>query len=454
MVQTIQTQVVDMPAVTQRQVPTFQLVRKTVEVPQIQYVDKIVDAPVAWGQQSVPRGGRDLHPLNRSTMSPSQPNNKVSASWLPGNGSPHSIATRRWTKHQILMHAARLPPRAWSLVLSSKGGKYKQVVDETDIQSPEHEMVQVAPNMGAGGSHPQATWNQEWAEELREIRRIVEFLVRRVRELDAKTDVAIRRLERLEKENFQLEDEALEASLPDALADKTKVVKLVVDKCFVDKGFGFGKAPSGEVVFIHASAVQGVEVLMIGTDAWVQVASDDARAREGGGTELAEPGGKPRGRRRETGRGQPERRRLPDDQRSSRQSLRPSPKELRPRCAPTFRACMTSQPQSTTARWWPLTTLPRQWRLSLVRPKLPRSKARSPDAPEAREPETSGTTGTSGLVASACIGSAALPGQERRGVGTLQKTRGREEFEKELGHNAMRGPPSPRTWPVAPSRSA
>ena len=82
-------------------------------------------------------------------------------------------------------------------------------------------------------------------------------------------DVAIRRLERLEKENIQ--HEALEASLPEALADKTKVVKLLVDKWFVDKGFGFGKIPSGEVVFIHASAVQGAEVLMIGTEAWVQV---------------------------------------------------------------------------------------------------------------------------------------------------------------------------------------
>ena len=36
------------------QVPIFQPVQKTVEVPQIQYVDKIVDAPVAAAQQQVP----------------------------------------------------------------------------------------------------------------------------------------------------------------------------------------------------------------------------------------------------------------------------------------------------------------------------------------------------------------------------------------------------------------
>ena len=110
---------------------------------------------------------------------------------------------------------------------------------------------------------------------------MVEFLVRRERKLDVKSDVAVRRLERLEREHSQLEDEEREASLQDALADRTKVVKLVVDKWFVDKGFGFGKAPTGEVVFIHASVVRGAEVLTIGTDAWVQVMHDDARAQGG-----------------------------------------------------------------------------------------------------------------------------------------------------------------------------
>ena len=41
-----------------------------------------------------------------------------------------------------------------------------------------------------GGSHPQATMDQEWAKELREIRRMVEFLVHGERKLDVKTDVA------------------------------------------------------------------------------------------------------------------------------------------------------------------------------------------------------------------------------------------------------------------------
>ena len=72
--------------------------------------------------------------------------------------------------------------------------------------------------MEAGGSHLQAMTGEDrievWTQDLREIRRMVEFLVRRERKLDVEAEVAIRRLERLEEENLQLEDEALEASLP------------------------------------------------------------------------------------------------------------------------------------------------------------------------------------------------------------------------------------------------
>merc|ERR1711916_268845 len=43
--------VVDVPVVMQRQLPTIQKVQKTVEVPQIQYIDKIVDVPVVMQRQ-------------------------------------------------------------------------------------------------------------------------------------------------------------------------------------------------------------------------------------------------------------------------------------------------------------------------------------------------------------------------------------------------------------------
>ena len=162
----------------------------------------------------------------------------------------------------------------------------------------------------------------EWARELREVRKkfaddvasemtdvkndlahvreMLGVLIRRERSAENKAEVAARRLDRMEREQTEADDAEHEANLQEALANQSKTVKVLVDKWFVDKGYGFGKAPTGEVVFIHASAVQSAEVLKIGTDAWVQVVSDDARAQ--GGIEQKEPGGEKRGRPRGTKR--------------------------------------------------------------------------------------------------------------------------------------------------------
>ena len=117
--------------------------------------------------------------------------------------------------------------------------------------------------------------------ELLQVRELVGVLVRRERCAEVKTEVAARRLERMEREKDDADDAEHEADLEEALADQTKAVRLAVDKWFVDRGFAFGKTTTGEIVFIHASVVQGAEVLMVGTDAWAQVVSDHARA-EGG----------------------------------------------------------------------------------------------------------------------------------------------------------------------------
>ena len=98
---------------------------------------------------------------------------------------------------------------------------------------------------------------------------------------ETKSEIAARRLDRMEREKDEVDDAVHKANLQEALTNKTKVVKLVVDKWFVDKCFGYGKAPTGEIVFIHASVVQSAEVLVVGTDAWAHVVSDHARA-EGG----------------------------------------------------------------------------------------------------------------------------------------------------------------------------
>ena len=140
----------------------------------------------------------------------------------------------------------------------------------------------------------------EWAQELRDVRKkftddmasemtdvktefahlreLLGGLVRRERCAETKAEIAARRLYSVERKQHEADYAEHEANLQEAITNQSKAVKVLVDK-----GYGFGKAPTGEVVFIHASSVQGAEVLTIGTDAWVQVVNDDARAQGGGG---------------------------------------------------------------------------------------------------------------------------------------------------------------------------
>ena len=266
--------VVSIPVMAQRQVPSAQKVQKIVEMPKIQccsnrsvpqIIEQIVEAPQIIPREFVlsPReGGTDgnhrLAPQKRKSIS--------ECGMTEDEPSENDVRRASASSCEVSCETHGLV----------QGGESRLEVDETRERHAADKgeglgLLPVAPNMEAGGSHLQATAEEEqivdWAQDLREIRRMVEFLVRRERKLDAKADVAVRRLERLEREHSQLEDEDREASFQDALADRTKVVKLVVDKWFVDKGFGFGKAPTGEVVFIHATVVRGAEVLTIGTDA-------------------------------------------------------------------------------------------------------------------------------------------------------------------------------------------
>ena len=88
--------------------------------------------------------------------------------------------------------------------------------------------------------------------ELLQVRELVGVLLRRERCAEVKTEVAARRQESMEPQH--------EVDLQEALAKQTKAVRLVVDKWFVDRGFGFGRKTTGEIVFIHASVVQGADV--------------------------------------------------------------------------------------------------------------------------------------------------------------------------------------------------
>ena len=129
-----------------------------------------------------------------------------------------------------------------------------QEVDETDTQCPGRELVRAAPS-------------QECVQEMRETRMMVAddvrgvngellhvrelfgVLVRRESLADAKTEIAARRLDRMEKEKDEVDDAELEA-----LCRKPALAQQV-------------KSSSST----------------IGTDAWAQVVSDHARAEEGAG---------------------------------------------------------------------------------------------------------------------------------------------------------------------------
>ena len=181
------------------------------------------------------------------------------------------------------------PVKQQEMTPSLVQGGESMLVDETDAESPGCQMVQVV----------HADWAQELREERRKftddmtsdmsdvknelahVREMLGVLVRREGSAETKAEIAPRRLDRMEREQHEADDAEHEANLQEALSNQSKAVKVLVDKWFVDKGYGFGKAPTGEIVFIHASAVQGAEVLTIGTDAWVQVVNDDARAQGG-----------------------------------------------------------------------------------------------------------------------------------------------------------------------------
>ena len=356
-------QVVDVPVVVQRQVPSIETVQKTVEVPhsivkelrskfevghtnkvharnqpdknrairnaqktvevpRVLYIDKVADIPVDMQRQvSTTQAAQDIEEVEDvSALTHSEVPNipDDDEDWLeqeskkrklpmPAEAVSESRADESdFDRFDDLVlpsperktvfisiasgdEAEDGPDKEQELTRSLVQGEESMLVDETDAQAPKRELVQAV--------------HAEWARELREVqkkfaddvasdisdvknelahvREMVGVLVRRERSAEHKAEVATRRLDRMEQEQHEADDAEHEASLEEALSNQSKAMKVLVDKWFVDKGYGFGKAPTGEIVFIHASAVQGAEVLTIGTDAWVQVVNDDARAQGG-----------------------------------------------------------------------------------------------------------------------------------------------------------------------------
>ena len=276
--------VVDVPVRVQRQVPLVQRVQKMVKVPQIQFIDKVVDAPL--NMQPDPEMEHVASTLATEYIA-------------SATGVTHTVATDSSLRKRKSSGSLQSP--------RVRAGTRTQVQDDDIRHEVFHVNIASADKMEEAASVHALTSKrtpselEHVKEDLKEARKMLEFLVRRERKVDTQTEVATRRLERLEREKDDEEDREHEANLEEALVDKTKVVKLVVDKWFVDRGFGFGKVLTGEIVFIHANAVVGAEVLTIGTDAWVQVVNDDARAK-GKGIEPDGPGDKTCGKQRRTKR--------------------------------------------------------------------------------------------------------------------------------------------------------
>ena len=319
--------VVDTPVMQQRQVPTVQMVRKTMENPQVQSLDKIAEVPVVAQngmpvamQREIPMGKRVQRRIEAPSitqaagMMPEVPQIRdqtvevarvIPQERIKPAKESHSVRERirQFEMNGVSRTSIVEVPQATPGDRQSEDpedeapNKRRKQESDPDSRAPVHfSLCDGSSDQGTDSAEletrvtgecegvPVARLDDILSEtrdvktELLQVRELVGVLVRRERCAEVKTEVAARRLDRMEREKDDADDAEREADLQEALADQSKVAKLMVDKWFVDKGFGFGRTTTGEVVFIHASVVQGAEVLMVGTDAWAQVVSDHARA--------------------------------------------------------------------------------------------------------------------------------------------------------------------------------
>ena len=132
-----------MPVAMPRQTPMIQRVQKTVEAPQIQYVDKIVEAPVVETHRPVPVDAEALLRVEEVSVGTQTVSRKRNLSME--SESAESADDRSDTARDLV-----------------QGEESTLKVAETREKSAAEEgegldLLQVAPNMEAGGSHLQAT---------------------------------------------------------------------------------------------------------------------------------------------------------------------------------------------------------------------------------------------------------------------------------------------------------
>ena len=243
----------------QRQVPAVRSVQKTVEVPRVQYIDKVADIPVDMqGQVSTIQAAQDIDEvedvlaLTQSEV-PNIPDDdedrleqesKKRKLPMPAEAVSESRADESdFDRFDDLVlpspegktifvsiasgdEAENESDKEQEMTQSLVQGEESMLVDETDAQGPEHKMVQVA--------------HTEWAQELREVRKkfaddvasemtdvknelahvreLLGVFVRRERCAETKAEIAARRLDRMEREQHEADDAEYEANLQEALS--------------------------------------------------------------------------------------------------------------------------------------------------------------------------------------------------------------------------------------------
>ena len=270
-------EVVDNPAV---QVPRVHVVEKTAEIPQLQTVEKIGETSQTQMIQSARTYESSVTaPVCQMTQAEIGEVIEIGASIPAESASPIFVTAPVLGNSPVVVGSAQPAHVAENMALA-------HTVSCTDAAVAHATRPLPATTMAVAHRHVDEKPADDMVSEIRDlksdlvhIRELLGVLVRKERSAETKAEIAARRLNRMERERDQESEAECEATLEEALADHSKVVKVIVDKWFVDKGFGFGKTPTGQVVFIHASAVQGAEVLTIGTDARVEVVNDDARAQ-------------------------------------------------------------------------------------------------------------------------------------------------------------------------------
>ena len=278
--------VVDDPVV---QVPRVQVLEKTAEIPQLQTIEKIAETPptkTIQGTQVPESSG--ITPVRQVTQTGHveelvEVSNVFSQDTVQQRFGKQTIEIPTESESPIFVTAPMLensPTEHMKPALAVTCAHAAPVVEKATVQLPQEIVYEhLAPLTGAApGVTNRQVGEKDLKSDLVHIRELLGVLVRKERCAETKAEIAARRLDRMQREQHEADDAEHEANFQEALQNQSKAVKVLVDEWFVDKGFGFGRAPTGEIEFIHASAVQGAEVL---ADAWVQVVNDDARAQEG-----------------------------------------------------------------------------------------------------------------------------------------------------------------------------